>query len=115
MSPCPLFAVWGGDINDSRKGAKMEYKISNGNKPVSLICLIAGVVLLVTALVMDFMGTGNFLRGAFLVIGVIGIIVGLWMFPSEKYHKRIINIIFLFPLLFAFAVTVIIPLVLPRL
>ncbi len=90
----------------------MEYKISNGNKPVSLICLIAGAVLFVAGLVLDFMGTGNSMRGAFLVIGVVGLIAGLWLFPTEKNHRTIINVIFLFPLLFAFAVTVIIPLVL---
>ncbi|MCR5452334.1 MAG: sugar ABC transporter permease [Lachnospiraceae bacterium] len=89
-----------------------EYKISNGNKPVSLLCLVAGVVLFVTALVMDFMGTGNTLRGAFLVLGAVGIFFGLFLLPTEKHHRRIINVIFLFPLLFAFAVTVIIPLVL---
>ena len=31
------------------------------------------------------------------------------MYPTKKYHRTIINIIFLFPLLFCFVVTVIIP------
>ena len=90
----------------------MNEKISNGNKPVSLICLVAGVILLVVALVQDFMGTGAVNRGAFLVLGMIGIYAGLFLLPTEKYHKNIIHILFLFPLLFAFVVTVIIPLVL---
>ena len=90
----------------------MNEKISNGNKPVSLICLVVGVLLLVVALVQDFMGTGAVNRGAFLVLGMIGIYAGLFLLPTEKYHKNIIHILFLFPLLFAFVVTVIIPLVL---
>ncbi len=95
----------------------MEYKISNGNKPLSLVCLIAGVVMLISALVCDFakkslMLFGTDCRGAFLVLGAVGIFLGLFFFPTEKHHRKIINIIFLFPLLFAFAVTVIIPLVL---
>jgi len=90
----------------------MEYKISNGNKPVSLILLVAGVVLFFAGLAMDFMGTGSALRGPFLILGFLGIFFGLYLFPTEKHHRKIINILFLFPLLFAFAVTVIIPLIL---
>ena len=95
----------------------MGYKISNGNQPISLICLVAGVLMLVSALVADFskkalMVFGTDCRGAFLIMGAIGIFFGLFLFPTEKHHRKIIHIIFLFPLLFAFAVTVIIPLVL---
>lgn len=94
-----------------------SYKVSTGNKPVSLACMIGGAVLLVLALIFDFMKIsipilGIELRGAFLVIGAIGIFVGLYFFPTETHHRNIINVIFLFPLLFAFAVTVIIPLIL---
>ena len=34
------------------------------------------------------------------------------MFPTTKHHRTIINILFLFPLLFAFVITVILPLLL---
>ena len=47
-----------------------------------------------------------------LIIGILAVIAGLYFFPSSGRHKDIINVIFLFPLLFTFGVTVIIPLVL---
>ena len=47
-----------------------------------------------------------------LIIGAIAILVGLYFFPTIKNHRKIINFLFVFPLLFTFVVTVIIPLVL---
>lgn len=79
---------------------------------MSILFLIAGVALVVWSLAMDIMGSGVSYRGATLVLGAVGIIAGLYFYPTIKHHRTIINIIFLFPLLFAFAVTVIIPLVL---
>ncbi|WP_408070804.1 carbohydrate ABC transporter permease [Butyrivibrio sp. JL13D10] len=79
---------------------------------MSILFLIAGVALLVWSLAMDIMGSGVPFRGATLVLGAVGIIAGLYFYPTVKHHRTIINIIFLFPLLFAFAVTVIIPLIL---
>ncbi|MDO4804829.1 MAG: sugar ABC transporter permease, partial [Lachnospiraceae bacterium] len=83
---------------------------TSGKKAVSLICLIGGAVALIAALALDAMKSPVTFRGPLLVIGIIGIIAGLYTFPSLKYHRTFINIIFLFPLLFTFAVTVIIPL-----
>ena len=83
---------------------------SGSKKMLSLICLIGGVVLLIWSLALDFMGTKAGYRGALLVIGIIGIIVGMYLLPTLKYHRTLIYVIFLFPLLFAFVVTVIIPL-----
>lgn len=83
-----------------------------GRRTLSLILLIGGVCLLVGALVLDFMGSTMSFRGAMLIIGAVAVIFGLYFFPTIKNHRKIINFIFVFPLLFTFAVTVIIPLVL---
>ena len=85
---------------------------NTSKKLLSLICLIAGIVLLVFSLVLDFSGSGATYRGWLLVIGVVGIIAGLYFFPTLRYHRAIIHVIFLFPLLFTFVVTVILPLLL---
>ena len=90
---------------------------TSGKKVLSLVLLILGVVLLIAALWMDFtktylvlyMGIKIELRGFFLVLGAILILAGLYFIPSVMHHRSIINFIFLFPLLFTFAVTVIIP------
>ena len=85
---------------------------STGRKIASFVLLIAGVAMLVVALILDFSGSKASFRGALLVIGLIALLAGLYLFPTLKYHKNIINVLFLFPLLFTFGVTVIIPLVL---
>ena len=79
-------------------------------KLLSLICLVGGVILLIASLVMDFSGSGSPVRGPFLVIGMLAILLGMYLFPTLKYHRRLIYIIFLFPLLFTFVITVIVPL-----
>jgi len=84
--------------------------LSPGRKITSLVCLIAGAVSMVAALVMDFSNSENAARGPLLIIGALLIITGLYFFPTLKHHRTIINVLFLFPLLFTFAVTVIIPL-----
>ncbi len=76
---------------------------------LSAILLIAGVVLLITALYLDFSGSDASYRGALLIVGAIGFLAGLYFIPTEKKHRSIINFLFLFPLLLCFVVTVIIP------
>ncbi|MBQ8955835.1 MAG: sugar ABC transporter permease [Lachnospiraceae bacterium] len=85
---------------------------SMSRKLASFVCLIGGAALLIISLIMDASKSGVTYRGAFLVIGIIGMLVGLFIFPTLKYHRTLMNIVFLFPLLFAFLVTVIIPLIL---
>ena len=85
---------------------------SIGRKAVSFISLIAGIVLAIAGLGLSIAKTGNSLRGAMLIVGVVLFFIGLYLFPTLKHHRSIINFIFLFPLLFAFMVTVIIPLIL---
>ena len=87
-------------------------EFSAGRKAASFGTLIAGLVMMIWGLAMAILKTGNTLRGAAIVVGAVLFFVGLYLFPTFKHHRTIINILFLFPLLFAFAVTVIIPLVL---
>ena len=91
---------------------------NTGKKILSATLLILGAVLLIAALWMDFtktylvinMGSAKVaLRGLFLVLGALLILAGLYYIPTVMHHRGIINFIFLFPLLFTFAVTVIIP------
>lgn len=79
-------------------------------KAVSGVLTAAGVAALLFALVMDFSGSGSSLRGPALIVGAVLFLIGIFTFPTIKYHKKIVNIVFLFPLLFCFVVTVIIPL-----
>ena len=99
---------------------------STGRKVASFGSLILGLVLTIAGLGLSISGAGDLIlgtlpingtptpvifgRGAMFVIGIVLFIVGLYLFPTLKNHRAIVNIIFLFPLLFAFGVTVIIPL-----
>ncbi len=83
-----------------------------GAKALSFAIMVAGLISLFAALVMDFTGSGFSGRGAMLIVGIIAFFVGLYLVPTQKYHRKIVYLIFLFPLLFTFFVTVIIPLVL---
>ena len=85
---------------------------SPAKKILSIVLLLGGLALLVIAIVMDAMGSVSGLRGPMLIVGILAVLAGLYFFPSQRRHKDMINVIFLFPLLFTFAVTVIIPLVL---
>lgn len=83
-----------------------------GNKGLSIGLLVLGVAMMAYALVLDFSGSSAVYRGPLLVVGAIAILAGLYYFPTIEHHRAIINFIFLFPLLFTFVVTVIIPMVL---
>ncbi|EUB14968.1 ABC transporter, permease protein [Shuttleworthella sp. MSX8B] len=87
-------------------------KTSAIQKPISIGVLTTGIVLMVGALIIDITGIKFGARGAMLIIGLLAALYGLYRFPSQRYHRGIVYFIFLFPLVFAFAVTVIIPLVL---
>lgn len=62
------------------------------------------------SLIQDFAGTKNPTRGPMLVIGAVLLLLGIYLIPTLEHHKKIINFLFVFPLLFCFVVTVIIPL-----
>ncbi|MBQ7692720.1 MAG: sugar ABC transporter permease [Oscillospiraceae bacterium] len=85
---------------------------TSGKKSLSMTLLALGTVLLLVSLYCDFTKTYSgigAMRGAFLVIGALLILAGIYYIPTVLHHRAIINCIFLFPLLFTFAVTVIIP------
>lgn len=83
-----------------------------GSRLLSLIPLVGGIILTVAALVFDFAKNNMPARGPMLIIGMILVLAGIYLYPTQKNHRKIVYFIFLFPLLFTFAVTVIIPLVL---
>lgn len=85
-------------------------KNTTGNKALATVLLGGGIVLMVAALVLDFMGSSMSARGPMLVIGMVATLVGMFIYPTLKHHRSIVNFVFLFPLLFTFGVTVIIPL-----
>jgi len=85
---------------------------SASRKMLSLVLLAVGAVGLIAALYMDFTGSKNSIRGALLILGAVIILAGLYFYPTVEHHRSIIYFIFLFPLLFTFTVTVIIPLLL---
>jgi raffinose/stachyose/melibiose transport system permease protein len=93
------------------KGAFMGENTA-GKRVLALVLLFGGIALFVVSLVLDFMGNGFEWRGAMLIAGIVAILMGLFIFPSRKHHRTFVYLVFLFPLLFTFAVTVIIPLVL---
>ncbi len=87
---------------------------NSSKKPLSMALLIVGTVLMLAALWMDFSKNYNAFgfasaRGAFLVGGALLVLAGIYYYPTLLHHRSIINFLFLFPLLFTFAVTVIIP------
>ena len=86
-------------------------EFSVGRRFGAYAVLAAGVILMVVALIMDMSGSGSVLRGPLLVMGMVGIIAGIYLFPTLKYHRVLVYIIFLFPLLFTFFITVIIPMI----
>ena len=85
-------------------------------KVLSPLLLACGVALLGASLAMDCMGYGPppfyRFRGLVLIAGILLFFAGLYLFPTLTHHRDIVNVIFLFPLLFPFGVTVIIPLLL---
>ena len=69
---------------------------TTGSKGVSLILMIAGAVMTIAALALDFMGNKVSFRGPLLVIGVLVFVLGLYLYPTLQHHRKIVYIIFLF-------------------
>ena len=78
----------------------------------SIILLLAGALSTIYTLILDFTGSKATYRGNLLILGMVLFFLGLYILPSKKHHRKIVYFLFLFPLLFTFAVTVIIPLIL---
>lgn len=79
-------------------------------KVISPVLLVVGIILMGFSLYLDFTGSELTTRGPMLVIGAAAVLFGLYLFPTVEHHRAIINFIFLFPLLFTFVITVILPL-----
>lgn len=77
-------------------------------RKISVAGIGAGAICLSAALYLDFAGTGYPMRGGLLLLGAALFILGVYLYPTRK-HRMIIHILFLLPLLLAFAVTVLIP------
>lgn len=96
------------------------------NKASSMICMLIGIVGLVGIFIFDFMTinvgkNAEFSssivsaiyssRGILLILAIVLFFLGLYLYPTKK-HRNIINFLFLFPLVFTFIVTVVLPFVL---
>lgn len=77
-------------------------------KILSLTGIIVGIAMIVLAIIMNLNGATGELRGYILLIGTLFVILGIFKIPHKK-HTQIVNIIFLFPMVFTFCVTVFIP------
>ena len=55
---------------------------SASKKVISMVCLIAGIVLLAVALIQDISKTGAGWRGQALIIGAICVLLGMYLFPT---------------------------------
>lgn len=77
-------------------------------KILSLAGITAGAVMMIFALYLDITGSSASYRGTALIAGAVLVLAGLYIMPTGK-HRSIIHFLFLFPLIFAFAVTVLIP------
>ena len=84
---------------------------SKGKLAIALAVGAVGVILTVIALIMDFTKSENTFRGYMLVIGLVLIVLGVLWMPLKK-HRQVVNVIFLIPVVLAFAVTVLIPFIL---
>jgi len=98
--------------NDYNNHSSLGGKSMNTNikRLLSIGVMLFGILAMAFALYLDIIGSKNTMRGTILIVGALLVILGLYSFPTKK-HRMIINILFLFPLLFAFFVTVLIPFV----
>ena len=80
-------------------------------KMLPLLMLALGAVLTIYALILDFTKATGELRGYILILGLILLILGVFKMPHKK-HTKIVNMVFLFTMVFTFSVTVIIPFIL---
>lgn len=80
----------------------------NKKKAISVLPILVGILSITYALYLDLFRSEAEIRGILLVIGIFLILSGAYLFPS-KNHRKIVNVLFLLPLLAAFGITVMIP------
>ena len=79
-----------------------------GKKIQSGILLAAGVLAAVAGIAAGAAGMQGETRGYLLLAGVILVLFGLLRLPV-RHHNRIVNVVFLIPVILAFALTVVVP------
>lgn len=79
-------------------------------KITGTLLLMIGLLCSVCGLYMDLFHQDIDVRGVLLVAGLLFIIAGAYLYPA-KNRRKVINILFLIPLLTAFGITVMIPFV----
>lgn len=88
------------------------YHNSSLKKSFSALMLLSAAVLIGISLYHDIIRSGLSSRGMLLIVGLIACAGGFYLLPvSERHHIKIVNTIFLIPLVGTFVVTVIIPFV----
>lgn len=80
----------------------------NMKKVMTILPVLLGTLITAYALYLDLFYREAQLRGAFLVLGLFLIILGVYLLPV-KHHRTIVYVLFLLPLLAAFGITVIVP------
>lgn len=80
----------------------------NSKKMIAIGSMLFGVGLTVFALYLAFTKSQASYRGNLLLLGILLGLFGLYYLPTRK-HSKIINVLFLFPILFSFMITVLVP------
>lgn len=75
---------------------------------IAIFTMILGGALMAWALYLDVTKSENANRGNLLILGALLLLFGLYFLPTKR-HRMIINVLFLFPLVFSFVVTVLLP------
>lgn len=78
------------------------------SKIVSLSLMIVGLTLFVVTLILDVLIGANTFQASLLIISTIVLLFGVYNYPKFN-ERKVVNFIFLFPLVLAFSVTVLIP------
>jgi raffinose/stachyose/melibiose transport system permease protein len=87
-------------------------------KIISIAGFVAAAALIGFSLFMDLSDSVNLylgdieLRGPLLILGIVALVIGIYSLPIDKANNKIINILFLIPVLLTFVVTVIVPFIL---
>ncbi len=78
---------------------------------ISIICMAIGGVSVAGILFLNAMGTRLDSRGMIFIVGILVFVFGIYILPTKR-HRAVINGLFLFPLVLAFCITVLLPFIL---
>ncbi len=78
------------------------------SKLISALILLSGILGVFFALYLDLFYRESPIRGVLLGVGLLLILIGVYLYPVKK-RQRMVNVLFLLPLLAAFFITVLIP------